>query len=71
MWTSDSPPRLGTRYSQPGLQAHISYLYGLTTQADQKVGRDAVERYAALRAALDRQLAAMEKVLGTGPRAAR
>src|SRR3712207_7516023 len=37
-----TPP---VRYSQPGLQSHISYLYGLTTRADQKVGRDAVERY--------------------------
>ena len=37
-----TPP---VRYSQPGLQAHIAYLYTLTTRADQKVGADAVERY--------------------------
>jgi hypothetical protein len=30
-----------------------AHLYGLTTQADQKVGRDAVERYAVLRRELD------------------
>jgi hypothetical protein len=52
------------RYSRPGLQTHIGYLYGLTTQADQRVGRDAVERYQALRAALDKELAAVTAVLG-------
>ena len=34
------------RYGRPGLQTHVGYLYGLTMQADQQVGRDAVERYA-------------------------
>jgi photosystem II stability/assembly factor-like uncharacterized protein len=41
------------RYSKPALQTHITYLYSLTTGADQKVGRDAVERYAVLRKELD------------------
>jgi photosystem II stability/assembly factor-like uncharacterized protein len=41
------------RYSKPELQAHIQYLYGMTLGADQKVGRDAVERYRQLRAELD------------------
>ena len=45
-----TPP---VRYSRPGLQAHIAYLYGMTTGADQRVGRDAVQRYAELRSALD------------------
>jgi len=56
-----TPP---VRYSRPGLQAHIAYLYGLTTQADQPVGRDAVERFTTLRAELDRELAALDAVLG-------
>ena len=29
------------RYSQPGLQTHITYLAGMTSRVDQKVGRDA------------------------------
>ncbi|MGI9091520.1 MAG: WD40/YVTN/BNR-like repeat-containing protein, partial [Gemmatimonadaceae bacterium] len=33
------------RYSKPGLQSHITYLYGMTTDADQAVGHDALERY--------------------------
>jgi photosystem II stability/assembly factor-like uncharacterized protein len=41
------------RYSRPGLQAQIQYLYGAATDADQKVGRDAVLRYAALKKELD------------------
>jgi photosystem II stability/assembly factor-like uncharacterized protein len=34
------------RYGKPGLQAHIAYLAGMTTNVDQKIGRDAIERYA-------------------------
>ena len=45
-----TPP---VRYSKPGLQTHITYLYSMTTGADQRVGRDAIERYAELRKALD------------------
>jgi hypothetical protein len=41
------------RYGRPGLLAQITYLYGLTTAADQRIGRDAVERYRVLRAELD------------------
>jgi hypothetical protein len=62
-----TPP---VRYSRPGLQAHVSYLYGLTTQADQQVGRDAAERYRTLRAALDREIAALDAVLGREERTA-
>jgi hypothetical protein len=56
-----TPP---VRYSKPELQAHIQYLYGMTTQADQKVGRDAVERYEALRKELDAVLAELRPLLG-------
>ncbi|MDB4912796.1 MAG: hypothetical protein JWM95_440, partial [Gemmatimonadetes bacterium] len=45
-----TPP---VRYSKPGLQAHITYLYSQQLGADQRVGRDAVQRYAELRKALD------------------
>jgi hypothetical protein len=41
------------RYGKPGLQAQITYLAGMTTGADQKIGRDAIERYGVLRKELD------------------
>ncbi|MEP6620238.1 MAG: hypothetical protein ABJE47_13025 [bacterium] len=41
------------RYSRPGLQTHITYLYSMTIGADQRVSKDAVERYDELRKALD------------------
>lgn len=37
------------RYGKPGLQAHVQYLAGLTGGVDQKVGKDAIDRYAVLR----------------------
>ena len=52
------------RYSKPELQAHIQYLYSLTTQADQKIGRDAIERLKALRAELDQRQAEARALLG-------
>jgi hypothetical protein len=52
------------RYSAPGLQAHITYLYGMTNQADQKVGRDAKERYVVLRRELDGLVAQLNQLLG-------
>jgi hypothetical protein len=54
------------RYSQPGLQTHISYLAGMTSRVDQKVGRDAFERYEVLRAELNELTAAVNQLLGTG-----
>ncbi|HEU4564298.1 MAG TPA: hypothetical protein VFS05_06610 [Gemmatimonadaceae bacterium] len=54
------------RYGKPGLQAQITYLYGLTLRADQKVGRDAVERYQVLRRELDARLAELDGILGKG-----
>jgi hypothetical protein len=52
------------RYGKPGLQAHITYLAGMTTRGDQKVGRDALERYQVLRKELD-AIEAEFKGLGT------
>jgi hypothetical protein len=56
-----TPP---VRYSRPGLQAHVAYLYGMTTQADQRVPRDATERYAVLRRELDALQAEARRLLG-------
>jgi hypothetical protein len=52
------------RYGKPGLATHVRYLAGMTTQADQKIGRDAVERYGALRKELDAIEAEANAVLG-------
>ncbi len=52
------------RYSKPELQAHIQYLYSMTTQADQKIGRDAIRRYGVLRKELDERIAELRKVMG-------
>ena len=54
------------RYSKPGLQTHISYLAGMTTRVDQKIGRDAIERYHVLRAELDVITSEVNRVLGPG-----
>jgi photosystem II stability/assembly factor-like uncharacterized protein len=45
-----TPP---VRYSRPGLQEHIGYLYRMSLGADQQISRDAQERYAELKAQLD------------------
>jgi hypothetical protein len=52
------------RYGKPGLQAHISYLAGMTTGADQKVGKDALDRYAVLRKELDAIVVELDALLG-------
>jgi photosystem II stability/assembly factor-like uncharacterized protein len=52
------------RYGKPGLQAHITYLAGMTTNVDQKIGRDAVERYAVLKKELDDVRAEVDRLLG-------
>jgi hypothetical protein len=54
------------RYSKPELQAHILYLYSMTLGADQKPGRDAVERYRVLRTELDERIKEARAILGTG-----
>ncbi len=55
----------GVRYSRPGLQAHTSYLAGLGTRTDQKVGRDAFERLAVLKQDYARLQAEADKLLGS------
>jgi hypothetical protein len=52
------------RYGKPGLQAHITYLAGMTANVDQKIGRDAIERYEVLRKELDAIRAEVDRVLG-------
>jgi photosystem II stability/assembly factor-like uncharacterized protein len=52
------------RYSKPGLQAHITYLAGMTTNVDQKIGRDALERYEVLRKELDAMRIKVDRSLG-------
>jgi hypothetical protein len=53
------------RYGKPGLQAHITYLAGMTANVDQKIGRDAIERYAVLKKELDEIRAEVERLLGS------
>ncbi len=52
------------RYGKPGLQEHIRYLAGMTTRVDQKVGRDALERYKVLKKELDAVRAEVDTILG-------
>jgi hypothetical protein len=52
------------RYSKPGLQSQINYLRGMTIRTDQKVGRDALERYETLRQQLDELTAEVDRILG-------
>ena len=52
------------RYGKPGIQAHISYLAGMTSGADQKVGKDAKDRYAVLKKELDAIKAELDRILG-------
>jgi photosystem II stability/assembly factor-like uncharacterized protein len=56
----------GVRYNKPGLQSHVTYLAGMTTGADQKIGRDAIERYNTLKKQLDDIRAELDKLLGPG-----
>ena len=57
------------RYGKPGLQAHVTYLAGMTNGADQKIGRDAIARYDVLKKELDAVLAEVDQVLGPAPTA--
>src|SRR5687767_7397193 len=52
------------RYGKPGLQAQITYLAGMTASVDQKIGRDAIERYAVLKKELDIVRAEVDSLLG-------
>jgi len=51
------------RYGKPGLQAHITYLAGMTARGDQKVGRDALSRYSVLRKEFDEIAAELNRIL--------
>jgi len=55
------------RYGKPGLQAHITYLASMTANVDQKIGRDAIERYAALKKEFDALRAEVDSLLGQAP----
>ncbi len=52
------------RYGKPGLQAHITYLAGMTANVDQKIGRDAIERYEVLKKELNAIRAEVDQLLG-------
>ncbi len=52
------------RYGKPGLQAHVTYLAGMTTNVDQKIGRDAIERYEVLKKEFDALRQEADQVLG-------
>jgi photosystem II stability/assembly factor-like uncharacterized protein len=51
------------RYGKPGLQAQVTYLASMTLAADQKIGKDAVERYAVLKKELDRLRGAFDQLM--------
>ena len=55
------------RYGKPGLQAHIAYLNSMTSNTDQKIGRDAITRYQVLSKELDAIRAELDRVLGPEP----
>jgi hypothetical protein len=57
----------GIRYGQPGLQTQITYLAGMNARSDQRIGRDALERYQVLRKDFDAFVAEVRKVLGPKP----
>jgi photosystem II stability/assembly factor-like uncharacterized protein len=54
------------RYGKPGLQAHITYLAGMTTNVDQKIGRDAIQRYQVLKKDFDALRAEADRILASG-----
>ena len=56
------------RYGKPGLQAHITYLAGMTSNVDQKIGRDAIERYQVLKKELDAIRIEAEQLFATDDR---
>ena len=56
------------RYGKPGLQANITYLASMTANVDQKIGRDAIERYQVLKKELDTLRAEADRILGTTDR---
>ena len=55
------------RYSKPELLTHIQYLYSATNSADQKPGKDAIQRAGVLRKELDVIVKELDRLLGRGP----
>ena len=55
------------RYSKPELLTHIQYLYSATNSADQKPGKDAMQRAGVLRKELDVIVKELDRLLGRGP----
>ncbi|HZN08704.1 MAG TPA: hypothetical protein VFB65_18045, partial [Pyrinomonadaceae bacterium] len=55
------------RYGKPGLQTQITYLAGMTANVDQKIGRDAVERYQVLKKELEVIQGHVNSLLGPPP----
>jgi hypothetical protein len=53
------------RYSKPELQTHITYLYSMINFTDQKIGQDAVKRYATLKKQMDSINDQLQTILGT------
>ena len=51
------------RYGKPGLQAHITYLAGMTARGDQRVGKDAIARYGVLRKEFDAIAAELNRII--------
>ncbi len=56
------------RYNKPGLQEHVTYLAGMTSNTDQKIGRDAIARYQELKTQMDGIKAEVDRILGPGTR---
>jgi len=52
------------RYSQPGLQTHVTYLYSEIGKTDQRPGRDSTERYQELRQKIDTITARLDELIG-------
>jgi photosystem II stability/assembly factor-like uncharacterized protein len=52
------------RYSEPKLLTHITYLYSMTNGADQKPGKDAVERLKVLRTDLEARKKELDRIIG-------
>jgi photosystem II stability/assembly factor-like uncharacterized protein len=55
------------RYSKPELLTQIQYLYSATNSADQKPGKDAIQRAGVLRKELDVIMKELDRLLGRGP----
>ena len=55
----------GVRYPQPMLIDQFGYLYSNLDRADQKVGRDATQRFEQLRGLLDGYVERLERLIAT------